>query len=107
MYEQSRTQFHPGEGDSASAGSLRAIAWPELVARLSAQSDLRRVLLDRNAGGSASFNGGAAAWLSRSEAPAETSKRDVNRDALSDSNQAGAIDADAACGAVEGDREIL
>ncbi|ABC64786.1 hypothetical protein [Erythrobacter litoralis] len=106
MYEHSRHHFTSPEGHAAGPGPLDEIAWPELVARLAAQRDLRRLLLSDRSGGPASFNGGAAAWLASAGGSNATGKRDVNRDALSDSNQAGAIDADAACGAAGGDREI-
>ena len=111
MFEHGRTHFTPAEGSDTGPQGLRAIAWPTLVARLAAQRDLHQVMRARQAPRRASFDGGTAAWLGlslrpmdRDEAPG---KPDVNPDTLTDGNQAGAIDAEAASGAAEGDREIL
>lgn len=76
MYES--TFEIPGQTDAVAERALAAIAWPELVARLAAQRDLRRVLLAGEVGSAASFNPTAAAMLSnRGEG-----KRDINRDVL-------------------------
>lgn len=105
MFENTRDHFHPGEG--ANAGELQAISWPVLVARLAAQRELRRVFLAPGNDGRASFNPGAAAWLSREEGFEQPGKRDVNRDALADGKQAWANTAGAASGAAAGDREKI
>lgn len=99
MYENSREILTGRE--AAAPDELRAVVWPELVARLAAQRDLRRVLLAREDSGRASFNAPAAALL----AGGNQSKQEINRDALSDGNQPGAKPVGAACGAAEGDRE--
>ncbi|WP_284123813.1 hypothetical protein [Parerythrobacter aestuarii] len=99
MYEN--TLEIPGRTDGQETGELRAIAWPELVARLAAQRDLRSVLLSRDSDGRASFNPCAAAMLTgRGD-----SKPNINRDALSHGKYPWANQVDAASGAAEGDRE--
>ncbi|UIP07393.1 hypothetical protein LY632_03065 [Erythrobacter sp. SDW2] len=76
MYES--TFEIPGQTDAVAEQALAAIAWPVLVARLSARRDLRCVLLAGEAGAAASFNPAAAAMLSQWG----VGKRDVNRDVL-------------------------
>ena len=100
MYEN-RLEM-PGRADALADGELRAIAWPELVARLAAQRDLREVLLSRDNDGRASFNPAAAAML----AGRDGGKPPVNRDALSHGKYPWATKPDTATGAAEGDREI-
>ncbi|NNC58606.1 MAG: hypothetical protein HKO05_01290 [Erythrobacter sp.] len=95
-------QLH-GPGESRQGGDLRAVTWPELVAKLAARRDLRGILMARGPSNrAASFNAGAAALL----AGQLDGIPDVNRDALSDGKypapqQAGA----AVSGATQGDRE--
>ena len=91
----------PGHDNAATQSDLRAIAWPELVARLAANRDLRGVLLARDDSASASFNPCAAALLTRSE----EYKRPVNLDVSVDGKPGQAKETDAAFGATEGDRE--
>ena len=91
----------PGHDAAVTERELRAVAWPELVARLAAQRDLRRVLLARDDSASASFNPCAAALLTRGE----DYKQPVNRDVSVDGKRQQAQATDAAFGATEGDRE--
>lgn len=96
----------PDTGTAGTEGELRAIAWPELVARLAANRDLRRVLLTRDDSASASFNPCAAALLSRGE----DYKHAVNLDVSVDGKYPTAQQTGAGCGATTqmarpGDRE--
>lgn len=100
MYES--TLEIPGRSDAHAGQELAAIAWPDLVARLAARRDLRRVLLAGEAGHAASFNANAAALL----AGQAHGKRDINRDALVDGKQPWANNAEAADSAAAGDREF-
>lgn len=92
----------PGRTEDFTDGRLAAIAWPDLVARLAAQNDLRRILLAGAASGRASFNATAAAML----ADREDGKRVVNRDALANGKHPQANPVKAAAEAVAADREI-
>jgi len=102
MFE-SKLDIRRQDQNGATPDALNAIAWPELVARLAAQRDLRGVLLTREDNQGASFNPCAAALLAAST----ESKHDINRDALGDRKYPRARTVDAAGGAVEGDREKL
>ena len=99
MYE---TQLEiPARAEAAAGDALAAIAWPDLVAKLAARRDLRRVLLAGEPGTGASFNPVAAAML----AGLAGGKRDVNPEALVDGKYPSANGAGAAGTAASGDRE--
>ena len=90
-----------GEGKA-----LKAIAWPELTARINAARDLRRVLRRDNTCMMASFTDAAAGYFDARESAAEQGKQTVNPDALEHGKPAQRMDAEAAGEAVTGDREI-
>lgn len=74
--------FVPGNGTALSAQTggtaLRAFGWSELIARINASRDLRRVLRRDNAYGSSSFGDAAAGYFN----PLGNSKQGVNHGAL-------------------------
>ena len=76
MYE-SRIEI-PDQVEAATGDALASVAWPELVAKLAAQHDLRRILLSGERGPRASFNPMAANLL----VGLGHSKRDVNPEGL-------------------------
>lgn len=91
----------PAHADAIPGDAPATVAWPELVAKLAARRDLRRMLQSREADGGASFDAIAAAAL----AGLGEGKRDVNRNVLVDGKCPSANPAKAAGTAASGDRE--
>jgi len=87
-----------GRGES---GALRAIAWPELTARINAARDLRHILRRENPCLMASFSDAAAGYFS----DLEQGKRDVNPDALGERKPDAGIHVIAKGDPATGDRE--
>ena len=94
-------QLPLGEGTA-----LRAIAWPELTARINAARDLRSVLRRDSACMMASFTDAAAGFFASADSFADEGKPTVNPDALGHGKHAQRMDAGADNEAVTGDREI-
>ncbi|MCP5395624.1 MAG: hypothetical protein H6918_02630 [Sphingomonadaceae bacterium] len=92
----------PAMGEMAQRADLRAFGWPELVARLSAAQDLRRVIRRPSVAHKASFASGAAG-LGHSEGNYE---RAVNPKVLSDEKPDAALMSSSPDGATQGDREL-
>lgn len=92
----------PGRTEDFSNGRLAAIAWPDLVARLAAQHDLRRAMLAGAVSGRASFNATAAAMLTG----LDDGKHVVNRNALANGKHPQANPVKAVTEAAAGVREI-
>ena len=91
---------------SGEGTALKAIAWPELTARINAARDLRSVLRPDSACMMASFTDAAAGYFASIEDPADQDKRPVNPDALEHGKPAGSTTGDAEGEAAKGDREI-
>ena len=90
------TGFEHGE-----SGALRAIAWPELTARINAARDLRQVLRRENPCLLASFSDAAAGYFST----LDDGKPVVNPDGLGDRKPNVGMDVIANGDAETGDRE--
>ena len=82
--------------------ALKAIAWPELAARINAARDLRSVLRRDGSCMMASFTDAAAGYFSQEE----DSKRPVNPDALEHGKPAGCTTGGTESEVSESDREF-
>ena len=84
---------------------MRVIAWPDLVARLTARAELRLALARTPGGRSASFDGMLAARLAAGTFDAAFDTREINPIALGHGKHPRGKDVAAAGGAVSNDRE--
>lgn len=89
-----------GEGTA-----LKAIAWPELTARINAARDLRSVLRRDSSCMVASFTDAAAGYFASIDDSGEQGKRPVNPDALEHGKSMLCTKANAESEAVESDRD--
>ena len=96
----------PLDESAASEARRQPLGWAELVARLAARSDFRRLSGRSGAGGRASFDRLAAGGITGGGQESLRGKPPVNPDALSDGKYPWPMSSGAVGDKAQGDREI-